>query len=211
MEMTKELAELTGIMFGDGCLSSCNGAYVIYICGHKIDDMGYHEETIKNLFLNIFGKKVYVKERKKENAIFIRTYDKNIFNRLHSIGIPIGKKYAHLKIPLNIKENPDFALSFMRGLADTDGSIIFSKQHRNFGYYPRIEIASKSESFLRESLSILTSNGFYGSVSKKCIHFRLEIPGFKNLERWLTLIGFNNKKHIRKIEARLGPITPPTR
>ncbi len=92
----------------------------------------------------------------------------------------------------------------MRGLADTDGSIIFSKQHRNVGYYPRIEIASKSEVFLREALFILTSNGFYGSVSKKWIHYRLEIPGFKNLQRWLKLIGFNNKKHTRKIEAHMG-------
>ena len=79
MKMTNELAELAGIMCGDGCPSSCNGAYVIYISGHKIDDREYHEVTIKNLFL-------------------------------HSIGIPSGKKYSHLKIPTIIKENQYFAL-----------------------------------------------------------------------------------------------------
>ena len=100
---------------------------------------------------------------------------------------------------------------FVRGLADTDGSVIFSKQHRSISYYPRIEIASKSRSFLEEVLSILVSNNFYGSVSKKGPHYRLEIPGFKNLNMWLKLIGFNNPKHMRKIEALLRPLTPPTR
>ena len=211
MEITKEFAELIGIMYGDGCLSSYKKKYIIYICGHKQDDRDYHEKTTKRLFLHIFGKEVRIQERKKENALFIRFSDKKIFSILNSIGIPIGKKYDYLKVPNCIVNNSNFAVCFVRGLADTDGSIIFSKQHRDTHYYPRIEIASKSKTFLEEVLLILTSNGFYGSVSKKGIHYRLEIPGFKNLQRWLNLIGFNNPKHINKIEARMGPITPLTR
>ena len=30
----------------------------------------------------------------------------------------------------------------------------------------------------------------------------------KSLQKWLELIGFNNPKHIRKIEAQLGPLRP---
>jgi|SRR3989338_4388836 len=208
MKKTKELAELVGIMMGDGCLSSCNGAYVTYISGHKIDDREYHEKTIKNLFLKIFGKEVFVKERRKENAIFIRFYDKAIFNILHSVGIPIGKKYDSLKIPDWIVNNSELSSSFIRGLADTDGSVVFSKQHKAVPYYPRIEISSKSGSFLEEVLSILVSKGFYGSISKNSQYYRLEVSGFKNLERWLALIGFNNPKHMKKVE---NIKTPPTR
>lgn len=211
MEMTKDLAELTGIMCGDGCLSSKKQKYVVYISGHKQDDRYYHDNTTKPLFLKIFSKEIKVHERKDENTLFIRFSDEKIFNMLNSIGLPIGKKYDYLKVPDSIINNSVLSVCFLRSLADTDGSIVFSKQHRKVSYYPRIEIASKSKTFLEEVLSILVSNGFYGSVSKKGVHFRLEIPGFKNLNRWLNIIGFNNQKHINKIEAHMGPITPLTR
>jgi len=211
MEMTKELAELTGIMCGDGCLSSYKKKYIIYICGHKQDDREYHEITTKKLFINLFNKEVKIQERKEENALFIRFSDKKIFYMLNSFGIPIGKKYDKLKVPDWVIDSSELSFSFIRGLADTDGCVFFSKQHRKVGYYPRIEIASKSRIFLEEVLSILVSNGFYGSLSQSSQYSRLEIPGFKNLDRWLNLIGFNNPKHMKKIEAHIGPITPPTR
>ena len=78
MEMTKELAELTGIMFGDGCLSSKSQKYVVYISGHKQDDREYHELTIKKLFLGLFGKEVKINERNDENTLYIRFSDKTI-------------------------------------------------------------------------------------------------------------------------------------
>ena len=211
MEMTKELAELTGIMCGDGCLSSKSQKYVVYISGHKYLDFDYHNKCTRALFLRVFGKNIKINHRSDENTLFIRFSDEKVFNVLNSVGLPIGKKYDNLKVPTWINKNPDFAVSFVRGLTDTDGCVVFSKQHRSIGYYPRIEIASKSISFLEEVFSILVSNGFYGSVSKKGPHYRLEIPGFKNLDRWLKLIGFNNPKHIRKIEAHMGPITPLVR
>ena len=211
MNKTKELAELVGMMYGDGCLHFYKKKCIIYICGHKQDDNKYHEITTKKLCLHLFDKDIKIQERKKENALFIRFSDKKIFNMLNSVGIPIGKKYDSLKVPDWIVNNSDLSVSFVRGLADTDGSVVFSKQHRIIRYYPRIEIASKSRSFLEEVLSILVSNGFYDPVSKKGPHYRLETPGFKNLSRWLTLIGFSNPKYIRKIEANKGPFTPPAR
>ncbi|HCE31439.1 TPA: hypothetical protein DEQ89_05575 [Candidatus Daviesbacteria bacterium] len=60
-------------------------------------------------------------------------------------------------------------------------------------------------------MDLLKNTGFYGSVSRKGPHYRLEVPGFKNLELRQKLIGFNNPKHIKKIEAHLGPLTPSTR
>ena len=211
MKITKEFAELIGIMFGDGCLSSKQNKYVVYISGHKIDDKEYHEKITKNLFLSVFDKKIKIDERRKENTLFIRFSDKRIFNILKSEGMPVGKKYGNLMIPPAIKNDKDLIFRFICGLFDTDGCMFLSKQHKKERYYPRIEIASKSESFLREVLDILKSNGFYGSISKRGIYRRLEIPGFKNLERWLKLIGFHNPKHMRKIEITLENKTPRTR
>ncbi|MBR9699445.1 hypothetical protein GOV09_03260, partial [Candidatus Woesearchaeota archaeon] len=87
-----------------------------------------------------------------------------------------------------------------RGLFDTDGCVVLSRQHRENPYYPRLEIASKSRTFLVGIIQRLRGLGFYGSVSRKAIHFRLEIPGFTNLDLWMKLIGMNNPKHLVKVQ-----------
>lgn len=198
-----KLSELLGIMFGDGCLSSTiKSKPVVYIAGHKKDDLEYHEKVTKKLFKEIFNENVTINFRKGEQTLFIRTYNKNIFNELAKY-MPIGKKYDSLKIPNQILANKKYFFAFVRGLADTDGCMIFSKQHRKMRYYPRIEITSKSFSFLETILTNLRKYGFYGSLSKKAIEaYRLEFPGFSNLKLWLNLVGFSNAKHKKKIEGQ---------
>src|SRR3989339_943784 len=126
--INESLAELTGIMFGDGCLSRSGGKYLVYICGHKIDDFEYHSKIIKTLFVKIFKKPTNVCFKRNENTIFIRFSDKNIFETFKSIGVPVGKKYEYLVIPDKF-EDLNLFMAFLRGLFDTDGCIILSKQH----------------------------------------------------------------------------------
>jgi hypothetical protein len=197
--LTDKMAELLGIMFGDGCLSRTDGKYFIYISGHKIDDFEYHNINTKKIFKDLFQKEIRVKSRNDENTIFIRFSSKYIFNELHSYGMPIGIKYKNLRIPLKLKGNK-LVTHFLRGLFDTDGCVVLSKQHKKIPYYPRLEISSKSKLFLKEILIVLIDKGFYGSISKKRKNFRLEIPGFKNLKLWMKVIGMNNKKHKMKVE-----------
>jgi len=199
----ENLAELTGIMFGDGCLSQTGGKYIVYISGHKIDDFEYHSKITKILFKRLFNKNIIIKFRNSENTLFIRFSDKEIFYRFKFIGMPVGRKYQNLTLPSMCEREMLFA-AFMRGLFDTDGCIIFSKQHKEISYYPRIEISSESKSFLLEILERLRRKGFYGSVSNKGRGYRLELPGFKNLDSWLKMIGSHNPKHIMKIHKKLN-------
>lgn len=197
--MDTKLAELLGLMAGDGCLSNCNNKNVVYIAGHKKDDLEYHKNVTTNLFKEIFDKKVNINFRTKQQALFIRFSDKKIFNELAKY-LPIGKKYGKLELPKEIIENKEYLFAFIRGLVDTDGCMVLSKQHRKVAYYPRIEISSKSKKFLQEILLELKNNGFYGSVSHKGKqNYRLEFPGIKNLNKWLENINFGNNKHLEKI------------
>ena len=202
MEINEEFAELIGVMFGDGCLSKYTHQkkYIIYIAGHKVDDFEYHDVNTRRLFRNIFNKEIKIDFRKKENALFVRFSDKKIFHILELHGVAVGMKYEKLTIPSYIRNSEKLMNAFLRGLLDTDGSIVFSKQHRDVPYYPRIEIASKSHTFLVEIMSFLREKGFYGSISKKLTNSRLEIPGTKNLSLWMGKIGFNNPKHLNKIK-----------
>ena len=198
IEVDRDLAELLGIILGDGCLSLSGRKNFIYISGHKIDDLEYHIHRTKNLFKILFNKDIAIKFRNDENTLYIKFCNISIFNKLSSLGIPIGKKYSQLKIPGCIDSDNLFC-AFMKGLFDTDGCVVLSKQHKKVHYYPRLEIASKSLVFLQSILVRLKLMGFYGSVSTKGKHFRLEIPGFTNLELWMKLVNLNNPKHIKKV------------
>jgi len=208
MKITNELAELLGIMYGDGCLSNSGSKYLVYISGHKYDDFEYHNKITKKLFFKVFNKKVNIFTRNDENTLFIRFSDKHIYNVFNSLGMPIGFKLDKLNLPGCIKYEKEFMYHFIRGITDTDGCIIFSKQHRDNYYYPRIEITNKSKYFLEKVLNFLKDEGFYGSVSNKGAGYRLEIPGFNNLQKWLEIIRFDNPKYKKKIEAQLGPLRP---
>ncbi|MBT3304117.1 hypothetical protein HOB83_05570 [Candidatus Woesearchaeota archaeon] len=202
MKMDVAKAELLGIMFGDGCLSRAGNRHLIYISGHKLDDFAYHTQVTKKLFLEVFNKTVNIGFRKKENTLFLRFSDKGIFDTFKSWGMPVGKKYSNLKIG-NDLINSQFFFDFLRGLFDTDGCCVLSKQHRTIPYYPRIEITSNAKSFLVQILSKLEDCGFYGSISKKGNASRLELPGFKNLEKWGLLIGSNHHRKGNKIQKIL--------
>ena len=207
--MNVKYAEFIGLMFGDGCLSKTGRARYIYIAGHKINDLEYHTSITKNLFKELFNKDVKIEFRKDEETLFIRFSDKALFEELSEY-LPIGSKYRHLTTPPIILQDKECFFAFVRGLADTDGCVVFSKQHKSYRYYPRIEITSKSKAFLIEILSQLKRYGFYGSVSHKGKeNYRLEIPGNKNLDYWLSLIGFNNPTKMEKIgkyKSASGPV-----
>ena len=200
--MNEKYAELLGLMAGDGCLSR-SGGYMIYIAGHKIDDLDYHQNVTKVLFKIIFEKDVKIGFRKDQLCLFIRFSDKKIFEELAKY-LPIGFKYEKLKIPSEVLVQKEYFFAFVRGVVDTDGCVVFSKQHKTYRYYPRIEITSKSKEFLLSISLELKKYGFYTSVSHKGnMAYRLEIPGYKNLKRWMESIGFSNQKHLEKIKGLL--------
>lgn len=202
MDLTshEKVAELLGIMLGDGCLSRSANKYTIYISGHKQDDYDYHLKNTCNLFWDIFDKKTKIGFRKDQNTLFIKFSDKTIFQQFEVMGVPVGKKYNSLKIPSMVNQER-LLFSFVRGLFDTDGCVVLSKQHRDVPYYPRMEITSKSEGFLSDILGRLQHAGFYGSVRFQGTGYRLEIPGFHNLEKWMETIGSNNPKHLNKMAS----------
>ena len=202
--MDKDIAraELLGALLGDGCLSKTKtqSKYFIYFCGNKLKDHAYFSSYIPFLFKAVFGKTVYSKVRKHENTIFIKFSDKSLFYHLNSLGLPIGKKYESMTVPSIVQITDDAFFAFVRGLFDTDGCVVLSKQHRLIPYYPRIEISSKSKAFLQSILSILEQHSFSGSLSNKCKgQYRLELPGFSNLQLWQTLIGSSNNRNQQKL------------
>ena len=142
-EHSKELAELIGVVLGDGNISefsrcqrlviSCNSAHKEYI--------GY----ISRLVEKIFNKKPSIIKRSKENCIDIYLYLQDIDKAL---GLPSGNKIRNsVKIPGWIFKNREHLRRCLKGLFETDGHYGLNKK----SYVEYIQFCNESQS-LRKSV-----------------------------------------------------------
>ncbi|MBI5884815.1 hypothetical protein HZB89_01815 [archaeon] len=209
------MAELTGIILGDGCLSkywakwdAC-WRFEIAITGHKHDEPHYLE-FIQPMFKKYFGMKGPLTLRHTCNAIQFHVKSKIPFEFFKALGLPAGKKQFDLSIPRPILENNSFALACIRGLWDTDGSIYrrYSKKYVNhpihYNKYATMELKMKS-SIVIVVKKILEANGI---SCNKIIENKgekvLRINRQEMIQRYVSVIGFRNKHHLNRFMAIIG-------
>lgn len=217
-KITEELAELIGIITGDGHLVYLdkNYKYIQYhldISGHLIDDLDYYEKIVEPMFIKLFRIRLrFVRQRINELKIgldskAISTFFYKILN------LPIGNKTLRTSIPDYIKnaKNNNIKIAFIRGLADTDFSICFKRKYKRLHYYPVIRCHIRSKRLIKQLSESLKKFGFnfcalydqkeYDPRSDKyIIEHSIDINGVTNVEKWMKLIGFNNPKHITKYQ-----------
>ena len=184
---------------GDGCLSTFvsggNRNYIIRIDGHKRNDHHYFTNVLVPLIERLFKKKTRIKYRKNYNIVFLCFGSKEIFTFLHSTGFPIGKK-GNITIPDKLLAfGWNYVKHIIKGFADTDGCIYFTKNNKDMHYYPAIDIRSKSDALLKQMHEALKSHGF--SPYFRPTH--LILYGKQNLHKWMNEIGFSNINHLSKI------------
>lgn len=203
MEISKELAELIGIIIGDGCLyySKKFNKYYIEIVGDPKLDRN-HFEYISTLVEKILNKKPTIVVRSK--GLRLRFYSKEFLEFLiNELKMPFGKiKGKTVKIPNKIVSfGWEFIKKCIRGIADTDGSLFLA----NKGYrkdYPTIEISSISKNLVYQLKKILEEKDFRIGLRKNenvpNTIYRLSINGEIMVKKWIEEIGFSNKRHYQK-------------
>jgi len=148
---SKELAELIGIIFGDGSMNiykkRTSIAAVLTIVGHSIDDKDYLTNHVTKLIEKLFNIKPTQRIRKEQQVLELRIGSKGIVNFLETKGIKLGPK-INLETPDWILKKEDYIIHFIRGLTDTDGSLAVKKRYREKPYYPTIKITSKISSLI---------------------------------------------------------------
>lgn len=152
--LTLELAELIGIIIGDGHLSVLNRfnkrsskfiqSEVFISCNREESDYIHH---IQNLFFSLFNCNLSYREDKRSKSILLTTYSKGIVQFLNQIcQISIGKKADIATIPFIIKNaDNNIKCAFLRGLADTDFTISFKNKSKKGYNYPVIRGNFKSK------------------------------------------------------------------
>jgi len=223
-KLNSEIAELCGIITGDGHLSryisptgTRNNSYCIFISCNKTEEIDYFTH-LTDLFRRCFGVKLKIKIEQEYARLY--KHSKSILEFFEHIGVIVGNKSKRAFIPKIILDHHILSVAFLRGLADTDFSMAFKKGGRKNNSYPRIVGSSASKKLLDDVELIISRIGMncyrYTIINNNSfghfIHHRLEINGRSNFKLWMRSIGFSNPKHITKIRVwkKLGYCPPYT-
>lgn len=205
-ELNKELANYIGIQLGDGNIHINIKKYEnqISCTGHLDDEIDWYFNYLIPLIKHIFNVSPYIYKDKRPNKSSIKLMyrSKAIVNFLvRVINLPSGKK-ENCSIPQVIKQSDiEIKRCFLRGYADTDFSIAFSRRKINgLHKYPTISLGTPDKKLTREVVELIRELGFNPQFRlnvKKCY---IEINGKENLEKWMKEVGFSSPKHLTKYE-----------
>lgn len=217
MEITEQIAEFYGALLGDGCLTKYKNSYdnrirhCVKLTGHT-HDRQYYEEILIPAIQSTFGINGYLQNRPKYNAITYDIISKRVFDFFAYHGMPSGKK-NELRIPAEILKDRKIAISCIRGLFNTDGSIYrrYNKKYKGHAnLYNHLVVQFKINStvlleqikVILESCEIRTNN-----ITKSGDAFALRITHQPSVRVFMALI---NTKHGYHAERYLNTLKEPS-
>lgn len=195
MPHSLELAELIGIILGDGSLTR----YQLSIYFNASTDKEY-ALYVSALINRLVGLKPYWKIRENFNCIMLRVSSAELIRFLVLNGQKIGDKIKNgSTIPDWIINNRDYAKACLRGLIDTDGNIARKNYHART-LAMQITFTSHSIILLKQVRDILNNNGFTPSkITRSQIHLTRKA----DVRKYIKEIGFNNPKHLQRYKNYL--------
>lgn len=210
------IAEIAGAFTGDGWIEARENA--LYITGHKTEDKPYYDSFLSNIFSKNFAK-VSPREFVYWSVYGIVTYKKKVVAKAISLGFQVGKKSLIAKTPSWILESKDnhVVAAFIRGVFDTDGSFWCDRSRaktsgvwkRTHYSQPVISITSCSKDLITELHCLLQNlqiESSWRQTNEKrqkygrnnSTSYELRVRKRLEVEKWFTVIGSNNPKHLTK-------------
>jgi DNA replicative helicase MCM subunit Mcm2 (Cdc46/Mcm family) len=195
LHLNEDIMYLMGLIAGDGSISETSSG------GFDIKFFNIHDYLL-DAFSSLCEEVIGIKP----------SYDEDSFgNLLKKFGIPDGDKSHNLTISEELSKLSNALISsYLRGVFDTDGSVIKVKRKgSNF-----IELSSASEEFIRGVQLILLRFGIIsrirergpktskirGKLVKSGEKYVLEIRGVNNLKKFEESIGFSLPEKSRKLK-----------
>lgn len=182
---TEYLAELMGIILGDGYVSRYQTSIVLNSIADR-EYIVYVTNLIKNIFPDL---KISLIKRKNDKALDIRFSSRVISECFINMGIIAKNK----SIPPWILENKDFKIACLRGLFDTEGSISFKiyKGKGKKSIYKQLNFRNKNEKIMLFVRDTLLSLGFKPTMS---LRYSLYLSNDQSILAYRKIVGFNNLK-----------------
>ena len=190
------LAELVGILLGDGCINdSYQNRIQITLNSNEVDYGRY----ICKLFNKLFNTMPALKFRKSENAIDIQVFSKDLVRFLiDKVDLVLSPKWGRAKVPRTYLTR-NLRKYVLRGYFDTDGSVVIT--NNNGIPYPRLEMKICPSPMRDTLIEILKRGGFrFGAYNIENNRTRIQMNGKNQAIKWLSNIGFSNPLHSQKYD-----------
>jgi len=195
LKYSTDLAELCGILLGDGCVTNTQ----VSVSLHRYDDKLY-SIFVSKLFNKIFHEYPYNMVRK--NVIVLILSGVNLVEALEKVGLRRGNKVAHqVGIPKWITQNPGYARACLRGLIDTDGCV-YTHRHNVSGHsylHVGLNFSSHSWPLLSGVNQTLKENGIKSSFAGHGVY----VYDLNGVKKYFSLIGSSNPKLKKKFDKYL--------
>jgi len=191
---TAELAELIGIVLGDGSFYITDNHYQLDIAFDAKEEN--YLDFVESLLKNIADVEVCKKRDKHAECLHIRVSRKNdVLTLLHNTIKFHGDKIKNnVSIPEWIFGKEEYMKSCLRGLIDTDGSI-FRMSKRDSNLF-RISFKNVNTRLLNDCRRTMLKLGFHPSkvIDGKGIFLSRQ----SEIKRYAEEIGFNNPKNLNR-------------
>lgn len=190
------LAEFTGILVGDGHISN----YQIYIYLNRVDDAAYVKKVsryVKRLYF--YEPRIYNHQIKKLAEIQISS--KCIVDSLKNRGMKEGNKIANQQIfPQWITKSDKYSIRALRGLFDTDGSILIDRhfyKKKKYLYF-NVVYTIFNKAHYNQVYNLLRSLRFHPTTSS--IN-RIGIRKSAEVDAFFSIIQPANPKHVSRYRS----------
>lgn len=170
-----DLAELIGVVLGDGNISSFPRTERMIIVGNS-NNLGFINRYAL-IVEKIFNKKPVISKVRGANCIRISLYQKFISKRL---GIPTGNRGKIIfELPLWIKNNEVFLIRLLKGLFEAEASLSIHLKTYTYNF----QFTNLNKSLLNIVKEGLISLGYNPEIREISIRLRKkhEVESFKNL------------------------------
>ena len=185
-EKSEDLAELFGVILGDGNLSR----KTLTITGHVYEKA--HHKYLSQKINELFGLNTTTYESKRCKAIQLKANSTELITFLQRNSFTIGDKIRNKAcLPEWIFEKDEYVCGALRGLLDTDGGIYQKQKH-----YKRaiIEFQTESPQIRANIYGLLRKLEFHPSKSDVNVRVQSQIE----VRRFLSLVGCANPKNIMR-------------
>ncbi|MFH1400928.1 MAG: LAGLIDADG family homing endonuclease [Nanoarchaeota archaeon] len=194
------MAELTGILLGDGSISiyPSERFSTYYRCKVTLDSReGQYISHVSSLMETALGSRPKLRLKKNEHTAELLLFEKRIVLALTDFGFVPSPKWGRARIPAPFN-NTQFGRHVLRGYFDTDGCVV--RANNNGTLYPRLEMKISPGPFQNDLIDRLAELGFrFGVYAIGDGKVRVQLNGERSLQQWVDTIGFNNQRHLDKV------------
>jgi hypothetical protein len=194
-ELSPQLAELVGIMLGDGSIREYYATVSL-----NLWQEGEYAKFVLSLIESLFNISVMLHTEILKSTYTIRISSVNVVKFLDEIGLVIGNKVEQqVGVPAWIFEDDETMRACVRGLMDTDGSV-YLHRYKSGGIeygYVKLTFSNHSRTLLNDMRRMLNALGFSPATDGET---KVTLNRQDEVLRYYDEIGTHNSLHTDRLQ-----------